>query len=238
MGVSYAKEVPMARRQAPQGVELELTECGFVIANRDWVYDPGLEGVEYVFGRTQRGAGLDSIIYGVLKFPVQHKRWEVRYWSLLAGIRREARERRVPPSQALWLVTQEALHDVLRLPELRGVWSDPDNPEAMAAWGKRLRRAMNREVSRRLLAPQRIAQTEVSLEELQELPATVPMEAELLEALKKLLSDPHLTPGDRRLVRALDRARYNPRLAAEALGLSEKAFGEQRRRLWGRLQAG
>jgi hypothetical protein len=36
----------MTRRQASQGIELELTEYGFVIANRDWMWDPGLEGVE------------------------------------------------------------------------------------------------------------------------------------------------------------------------------------------------
>jgi hypothetical protein len=152
------------RRQASQGIELDLTEYGFVIANRDWVWDPGLEGVEVLFSRTQRFAGLDQIMYGVTKFPVQSKRWTARHRSLLAGSRREARERRIPPSQALWFVMHETLHDILQLPELRGVWSDPDNQEAMAAWGKRLRRAMNREISRRLLAHERLARVEVSFD--------------------------------------------------------------------------
>jgi hypothetical protein len=109
-------------RQA-QSLELELTEYGFVIANRDWVYDPGLEGVEYVFSRMQREAGLDQIMQGVVEFPVQHKRWSARHRSLLAGIRREARKRQIPPSQALWFIMRETLHDVLRMPELQGVWS-------------------------------------------------------------------------------------------------------------------
>jgi hypothetical protein len=65
--------------QPPQGIELELTEYGFKVVNRDWVYDPGLEGVEYVFSSSQRAAGLDQIMYGVMKFPIQSKRWAARH---------------------------------------------------------------------------------------------------------------------------------------------------------------
>jgi hypothetical protein len=228
----------MTRRQSSQGIEFNLTEYGFAVANRDWVWDPGSVGVEMGFGPTQRAAGLDRIMYGVMKFPLQSKRWTVRHQSLLAGIRREAQERRVPPSQALWLVTREALHDVLKLPELRVVGADPHAPEVMAAWGKRLRRAMNREVSCRLLAPERFARVEISLGELQERPATVPTETDVRLALEKLLADPRLTPGDQALVQALVRTGGDIRLAAAALGRTEKSIYEQRRRLQRRLQAG
>ena len=56
--------MPRKRKQESQGIELELTESEFIIANRDWVWDPGREGVEYVFGRTQRAAGLLPCIPG------------------------------------------------------------------------------------------------------------------------------------------------------------------------------
>jgi hypothetical protein len=228
----------MTHKRLSQGIEFDLTEYGFTIANQDWVWDPGQVGMLYGFGPVQRAAGLDRIMYGVMKFPLQPKRWTARHRSLLAGIRREAQERRVPPSQALWLVTREALHDVLKLPELRGVWADPKAPEVMAAWGKRLRRAMNREVSRRLLAPEYLARMEVSLEEIQEPSGTVPTETDVRLALEKLLADPRLTPGDQALVRALVRTGGDIRLAAIELRCSEKAVYEQRRRLQKRLEAG
>jgi hypothetical protein len=219
-------------KHPPQRLHTELTECGFYISNNNWVYDPDLAGIEYVFSPPQLTIHLDQIIREVLTFPIQHKRWQVRYRSLLAGLRREALERQIPMAQALYFVTCEVFADILPTLPYAYEW----DAKTSATWRRRLKRAVNREVSRVLLAQQRQRNRETLLGHAVDEIISAPAEGETLQALADLVNNPHLTAGDRCVAVALFATGGNIRATAAKLRHSEAAIYKQYQRLLHRLR--
>jgi hypothetical protein len=215
----------------PQRLHTELTECGFRMSNDDWVYDPDLAGIEYVFSPPQLTIKLDQMMREVFTFPIQHKRWVARHHSLLAGLRREAREPRIPMTQALYLITCEVFADILPTLPYSYEW----DAKMWVTWRRQLKRSVNRKVSHMLLAHQRQRTRESLLGGAVDEVASAPTEGETMLALD-LLSDPRLTPADRRLIVSLCSTGQNIRATAAKLRLSEAAVYKQHQRLLKRLR--
>ncbi len=221
----------------PERLHTELTAHGFVIGDDRWVWDPEAAGVEMVFKALQRDSGLDRVMRDLMTFPLQWKRWKPRHKSLLAGIRREARERRCPPSQALWLVYREASAKVSPTIRVQMKGMHPTKEE-VDAWAVEMRTAIDREVARILCGDAARWSREVPVGEDIDTFVAAPVEGEAAHALESLLADPRWTPCDRALLRALSQTGGSLREAARLLGMKMNTAYKRRKRLRARRQAG
>jgi hypothetical protein len=181
---------------------------------------------DLVFSPWQRRQGVDTIVTGVLRYPLQRRRWLAIYHRVQQELSDRADLHRRSPADELWLAARTAFS--LSLPHCPPIALDGHDmdPGSRDSWARVIRRQINDLVTEDVLGLDwRQPRHRPRRSTVQQAERRIWVELDLL------LMSAHLSQDERALVQALKLVDGSVTDAANALNLSADAAWQRLSRL-------
>jgi hypothetical protein len=180
---------------------------------------------QFVFGPDQQRQGLDKVVEGLFKWPIDHRRWRAIRPEVLTVLQEKARAYGTDTSVELFRAARAAFSKILpTMPRIILRGGDYD-PKSFARWTHEARRKINRQITEDLLGPDWRKPPEQAKEAL---PQVIHgPEQDVAVEIRNLLRNERLSVAERKAFEAFLACDGDRAAAAERLGLSADAFDQR-----------